>query len=303
MAGSEDYHEGVRKISFAILLAVVVCMAGCKKPPQPPTTTKTFDVRGKVIETNPARSEVTLDHEAIPGFMEAMIMPYKVKDSAVLKELHPGDRITAKLFVEYDGEVYKNAKLDQIVVIAQGKPDYKPTMQFHAPAKGDVVPDFKLTNQNGKAIHLKEFQGRVLLITFVYTRCPLDDYCPKMSRNFAEIEKTLATDKDAAAGTHLLSISFDPAFDSPKVLKSYGEIYAGKTDFRHWEFAVPSQSNLQPMEEFFDLGVTSDDNKSLTHSLSTVVVDKSGRVAEWYPGNDWTAAQVAARMKELARAA
>lgn len=299
--------EDVRKISLLMLLAVAFVMAGCKKPEKPATTTKTFDVRGKVMETNPSRGEVTLDHEAIPGFMEAMIMPYKVKDPAVLSELHPGDRVTAKLFVEYDGEVYKNAKLDQIVVIAQGKPDYKPTMQFHAPTKGDAVPDFKLTNQDSKAIHLDEYKGRVLLITFVYTRCPLDDYCPKMSRNFAEIEKTLTGDKDAAAKTHLLSISFDPAFDSPKVLKSYGEIYTGKSagraDFRHWEFAVPSQGDLTAMEQFFDLGVTSGDNKSLTHSLSTVVVDKSGRVADWYPGNDWTAAQVVARMKELAQAA
>lgn len=293
----------VRKISVLMLLAVAVFMAGCKKPEKAATTTKTFDVRGKVMETTPSRGEVTLDHEAIPGFMEAMIMPYKVKDPAVLSELHPGDRITAKLYVEYDGEVYKHAVLDQIVVIAQGKPDYKPTMQYHAPTKGDAVPDFKLTNQDGKGIHLEEYKGRVLLITFVYTRCPLDDYCPKMSRNFAEIQKSLAGDKDAAAKTHLLSISFDPEFDSPKVLKSYGEVYVGKAGFRQWEFAVPAKGDLKPMEEFFDLAVTSEDNKSLTHSLSTVVVDKSGRVAEWYPGNDWNAAQVVSRMKELARAA
>ena len=231
-------------------------------------------------------------------------MPYKLQDPKVVTELHTGDRIAATLRVDYDGEIYNNARLDDVVITAQGKPDYKPARQFHVPQKGEQLPDFKLTNQNGRGIHLEQYKGRVLLVTFVYTRCPLDDYCPRLSRNFAELQKGMEKDRALYEKTHLLSISFDPAFDSPAVLKTYGELYTGKksTDaFEHWEFAAPAGQDLNALEEYFDVGVTGE-NASLVHSLSTVIVGKDGKIADWYPGNDWKPADVLARVKELAKA-
>lgn len=267
------------------------------------TTAKTFPVRGTVVSTD--ATHVTLDHEAIPGFMEAMTMPYKLKDPGIVGELHPGDRITATIHVVKDTSGYHDAELDNIVVIAQARPDYKPAIQYHVPKAGDVVPDFHMLNQSGRMIHLNQFHGKVLLATFIYTRCPLADYCPRMSHNFAEIDKTLAKDPELYKKTHLLSISFDPTYDTPAVLRSYGGAYTGnytRETFSHWDFAAPPEKELPKVTQFFDVGVTPGENKTLTHSLSTVVIGKDGRVVDWYPTNDWKPEDVVAAIKKAAAA-
>jgi len=171
---------------------------------------KTFPIRGKIVSVDAAKGEVLLDHEAVPGFMDAMTMSYKLKDPGNVSELHPGDRIVAKLLVRKTADGFEDPQLDEIVVTAQAKPDYKPTVQYHVPAAGDSVPDFKLLNENGRMIHLSQFKGQVVLLTFIYTRCPLVDFCPRMNKNFAQIDKALATDRRMYKQTHLLSISFDP---------------------------------------------------------------------------------------------
>ncbi len=291
---------------FFLCLLAVLPIAGCHQssPPASPgasASLKSFPVRGEVVSTD--ATHVTLDHEAVPGFMEAMTMPYKLKDPSIVSELHPGDRITATIRVQQDEGGYHDAELDNIVVVAQAKPDYKPAAQYHVPAPGDVVPDFRLLNQSGRTIHLAQFKGKVLIATFIYTRCPLADYCPKMSRNFAEIDQTLAADPKLYAQTHLLSISFDPTYDTPAVLRSYGGAYTGrytKETFAHWDFAAPSEKELPSVTQFFDVGVTPGENKTLTHSLSTVVIGKDGKVVAWYPTNDWQPAEIVAQIKKTA---
>jgi protein SCO1/2 len=266
---------------------------------------KTFPIRGKIVSVDAGKGMVMLDHEAVPGFMDAMTMPYKLKDASVASELHPGDRITAKLLVRKTADGYEDPMLDEIVVTAQARPDYKPAVQYHVPAAGDAVPDFKLTNQSGRTIHLAQFKGRVLLLTFVYTRCPLPDFCIRMSRNFAQNDKALAADPALYARTHLLSISFDPKVDTPAVLKSYGETYIGgdaKATFAHWDFAVPPAGELDALTQFFDVGITPGDAGLLTHSLSTALIGKDGKVRAWYPTNEWTPAEVLAAMKSAAAA-
>lgn len=283
-------------------------IAGCKKPvPPPPAISKVFKIRGKIVATDAAAGKVTLDHEAVPGFMDAMIMPYKLADPSIMSELHPGDRITADVMVDQispdPAGGYKNARLDNIVVISQAKPDYKPTVQFHVPTAGDQVPDFALLNQSGKMIHMDQFKGRVVLMTFIYTRCTLADFCPRMSRNFAEIDKALAGDPALYAKTHLLSVSFDPTYDTPAVLKSYGGAYTGnytQERFAHWDFAAPPVKELPEITQFFDVGITPGESKSLTHSLSTVLIGKDGKVVAWYPTNDWQPSEMVAAVKAAA---
>ncbi len=296
------------------LVLCAVFVAGCKRAGDSAgsaagaTTAagelKTFPIHGKIVSVDAAKGSVVLDHEAVPGFMDAMTMPYKLKDATVASELHPGDRITATLLVRKTADGFEDPQLDQIVVTAQARPDYKPAVDYHVPTEGDVVPDFKLVNQNGRTIHMAQFKGRVVLLTFIYTRCPLADYCPRMNKNFAEIEKALEADPKVDKATHLLSISFDPKFDTPAILKSYGGIYAGDTKekFEHWDFAAPTESQLEAVEQFFDLGVTPGDSGTLTHSLSTAVIGKDGKVRAWYPTNEWTPAEVLAAMKSAAAA-
>jgi protein SCO1 len=288
----------------AAALAACLVVSGCKhsSPDVSQETSasgpvKQYPVKGKVVSTDVARGEVVLDAEAIPGYMDAMAMPYKLKNPTEISELHPGDHLTATLMLTDQSE-----QLDHIVITAQAKLDYKPPVTYHVLNPGDEVPDFKLLNQNGKEIHLHQFRGKVLLLTFIYTRCPLPDFCPRMSRNFAEIDKHLAQEKELYAKTHLLSVSFDPGYDTPAVLRSYGGGYTGQftnENFLHWDFAAPSKEELPEVAKFFDVGVTPEQDHTITHSLSTVLIQADGKVAQWYPTNDWTVPQVMADIRKL----
>ena len=168
---------------------------------------KVYKLRGRVVSSDAGKGDVTVDHEAIPGFMDAMTMPYQLKDANIASELHTGDVITADVMVSQDPNA--DVFLDHIVVVGQSKPDYRPAVQYHVPTAGDRVPDFKLRNQDGRAIRLAQFKGQALLVTFIYTRCPLPNYCPRVTRNFAEIERQLAATPATAEKTHLICVSFD----------------------------------------------------------------------------------------------
>jgi protein SCO1/2 len=289
------------------LLAATMSMAACHtKPPTAPAT-QSYLVRGRVVATDPSSSEVSLNTEAIPDFMAPMTMAYRLLDPSALSELHPGDLITATLLADSDDAGVKNLRLKDIVIIAQGRPDYVPAVQYHIPTPGDIIPHFILTNQAGHKITLQQFHGKVLLMTFIYTRCPLSDYCPRMSQNFAQIDKALAADPALYAQTHLLSISFDPTYDTPAVLKSYGAAYTGrysKETFDHWDFAAPSLADLPKFEQFFAVGVTpgpkGPSGPTLQHSLSTILVGKDGKILAFYPNNDWSPADVLAKIKAAA---
>jgi protein SCO1/2 len=299
----------MRRLLASPLLALIV-LAGCHSAHQPPAQPgaaqnyKVYHLRGKLVSTDAARGEVTVNHEAIPGLMEAMTMPYKLKDASILSELHPGDVITADVLVSTDPDA--DYLLDHIVVVAQAKPDYKPGVSYHVPASGDAVPDFKLRNQDGQPIRLGQFKGKALVVTFIYTRCPSPDFCPRVTRNFAALEKHLAANPALFAKTHLICISFDPEHDTPERLRAYGASYIGsdaKSAFAHWEFAVPEKPTLAEMASFFDLGMTSNADSTITHTLSTTLIGPDGKVARFYPGNEWTPEQVLGDVKHLAASA
>lgn len=295
----------------ALFFALTLClMTGCRRSPAPAAVASTanpaqttFQIRGTVIGTDP--THVTLEGDNVPGFMDAMTMTYKLKDPSVVSELHTDDLITATILADKKPDGFHNIRLDDIVVIAQGRPDYLPPVHYHVPTPGDVVPNFKLLNQSGRTIDFAQYKGKVLLITFIYTRCPLPDFCVRMSRNFANIDKALAKDPALYAQTHLISISFDPTYDTPKVLRSYGGAYTGlytKETFKHWDFAAPSKKELPAITQFFNVGITPGNSKTLTHSLSTVLIGKDGKIIAWYPTNEWKPADVLVAMQQAAKA-
>jgi protein SCO1 len=288
---------------IAVLLSgALAAVSGCRSASTPATASanngvKQYHVRGVVVSTNPATGEVTLDTEAIPGFMQAMTMPYTLRNASITSALHPGDTITATLLASNTSDV-----LDQIVIVGQAKPDYLPKVQYKPLVPGESVPNFAFLNQSDRIIHLSQFRGKVLMMTFIYTRCPLATYCPRMSHNFAEINKTLASEPALYKKTHLLSVSFDPSYDTPAVLRSYGGAYTGKyteETFKHWDFAAPPQMELAKVLKFFLVGVTPAQNHTLTHSLSTVVITPEGKIYKWYPTNDWTPQQLLADVNTL----
>jgi protein SCO1/2 len=294
-----------RRLFASSLLALVV-LGGCHSDQNSNSNSNAevtvYHLRGKVISTDAAHGIVVLDHEAIPGFMAAMTMPYQLKDPSIISELHPRDVITADVLVSKSAQ--QTVLLDHVVVVGQAKADYKPAVFYHVPAPGDKVPDFNLKNQNGRAIRLEQFKGKMLLLTFIYTRCPLPNFCPLVTHNFAVIDKQLAANPELYAKTHLLCVSFDPEYDTPERLRAYGATYIGsdaKNAFAHWDFAVPDNKALLEMAKFFDVGITHGENDTITHTLSTTLIGADGKVVQFYPGNEWTPDQVVGDVKKSER--
>lgn len=280
-----------RWVGCAVTLVGTGLLGGCHtatraagaKPPG-------YFVRGKIEGTDAKTGTVVLSHGAIPGLMPAMTMEYRLENPSEISELHPGDVITATMLADKSPDGPTNLRLTDLDVIAESRPDVLPASQYHVPEVGEVVPDFSLLNQSDKKIDLRQFRGRVVAMTFVYTRCPVADYCVRMSRNFAEMDKALAADPALYAKTHLLTVSFDPTYDTPKVLRSYGGAYTGKytqETFGHWDFAAPSVAELPKVEQWFDLGVTGGKG-AFQHSLATTIIGPDGKVLAFYPTNQWT---------------
>jgi protein SCO1/2 len=232
--------------------------------------------------------------------MDAMTMPFVVKDAWVFGVARPGDTITATLVIDGSRSWLENAVITEPAqpdlaagsASPAGRPDPKP---------GDPVPDFVLTNQDSNRIRLGQYQGRALVLTFIYTRCPLPDFCPLMSSNFAEIERVLQRDRNLYDKTHLLSITLDPDFDTPQVLQNYGGTYtkeAGSGGFDHWEFATGSTDEIKSIAEYFGLRYWNDGTQ-IVHSLRTAVISPNGKLVKLYIGNDWKPSGIVSDLEGL----
>jgi protein SCO1/2 len=177
-----------------------------------------------------------------------------------------------------------------------------PGAQLQPSDQGAPVPDFTMVNQDGKRIRLRQYRGKSVLLTFIYTRCPLPDYCPLMTHNFAEIEKALIKSPELYAKTHLLSISFDSQYDTPQVLRNYARAFVtdrGPHTFEHWEFATVPVAEKSAVTKFFDVFVTEEQGQ-ITHSMSTAIVSPDGRIYKGYNGNDWKPADVLSDLRSCA---
>ena len=251
---------------------------------------KRYSLKGKVISVDKNAGTANIDNEPVAGFMDKMIMPYNIKPASALDQLQPGDSIAADVVVDSDKYWLENVK-----VTAHGKPSAdKPTAAVHIPEPGDQVPDFKLVNQNGKSVSLRQYRGETLVLTLIYTRCPFPDFCPRVSHEFAAIDQQVRADLARYGKTHLLSISFDPAHDTPKILRAYGFSCAGSKDpavFAHWEFAAIPQTELPEFANYFAL-TYEQDGGLITHSLSTAVISPDGKIFRWYHGSEWQASDL-----------
>jgi len=274
---------------YLLLVTLIATIIGCSAPAKP------YPLAAEVISVEAPRGLIILKHGDIPGLMPAMTMQYSVADPKQIQNLQPGDKITADLVVSDN-----KGQLENIVLVSKGNGAPSGVSQ-HIPDKGDLVPDFALTNQNGRPIHFHDFRGKVLLVTFIYTRCPLPDFCPRMNQNFREVQTQLLATPNSQAHTAFLSISFDPQHDTPAVLKHYASIYnkpqKGQRPF-DWQFAVPSAKDLPDIANFFGL-VTQQKGAEIVHSLSTTLIGPDGKIQEWYDSNDWNPTELSQLMLQL----
>jgi protein SCO1/2 len=267
---------------FVVLLGTCALFLGCRNPSQ---TGKRYDLKGKVVSVDRQKQEVTIDHEEVKGYMPGMIMPFKLKDPTPLEVMAAGDQVTATLVV--DGP---RNWLEDVVVRQEGPLTATASGEEITEAKpGDEVPDYGLVNQDNKLIKVHEYRGKVLVLTFIYTRCPDPQYCTLMSSNFQAVDQELAKDQELYRRTHLLSISFDPSYDTPAVLRSYGAAYTGRyTDekFDHWEFASGTMDQVKGIAQYFGLRYYQNSDQ-IIHGLRTVIIGTDGKVVKVYRGNEW----------------
>lgn len=275
----------LRSIIF-IFLALALLSACTSKPA---STAKRYALTGKIASIDKNTQSMVVDGAEIKGFMEAMTMPYMVKNARELEGLGAGDSVTADVVMQGSDYWLENIKVTQ----KAGAPPPSKT-EFHMPSPGEEVPNFKLVNQSSRHISLAQYRGKILILTFIYTRCPFPDFCPRVTGQFAELNRQLAADPKLYAKTHLLSISFDPGNDTPKVLTDYGHQWAGKDAkvFEHWEFAVAAAADVPKMAKFFGLTVIPEKDNIITHSLSTAVIGPDGKIFRWYHGSDWQASDL-----------
>jgi len=292
-----------RVAGFIPLICLAFLLSSCHH--SRPVATKRYPFTGRTISTDSQAQSALIDGDLVQGYMESMPMTYKFKPAETYRQLSSGDSISAELVVvQYDPRDERADSeywLENVKVTAHApSPPANVANSYHMPAIGEGVPDFSFSNQDGKHISFSQYRGTVLLVTFIYARCPFPDFCPRMSSNFAEIYKQMPTNP-SLKNAHLLTISFDPGHDTPKVLRDYGFSVAHTKDaslFKSWEFVVAKSEDLPKIADFFALTIKPESGL-ITHNLSTAVIGPDGKIVKWYHGGDW---QVSDLIKDAAAA-
>lgn len=274
---------------FAALLAAASC-----------SNAKTYEMRGQVLGVNRDKMEILVKHEKIEGLMDAMTMPWKVKEANMLDNVGPGDLITSEIVVDNNqGVVTKITKLGtakpSVPAPAGATP---PGVKYLMP--GDVVPNQAFVDQDGRARDFNSIRGdRPIAVTFIYTKCPIPTFCPAMDRQFAEAQ-ALMKDKGLDGKTGLLSVSFDPKNDTPAVLKAHARKLGA--DPNVWTFATGDREEIDRFASSLLLTLVRGEAANpdeIGHTLRTTVVDKTGKIAKSYSGADWTPAQLVSDLEQL----
>lgn len=290
---------------FLIFAIIVFLFTSCSSPSNSGSSSasaKRYPIKGKVVSVDKASKKAKIDHERVEGYMEAMTMDFPIHADWAWDELTPGAELKGDLVV--DNTAKEPYWIENIGIIAAAKPGQAvPEINENFAQIGKEVPEFTLTNQEGKKFSFKDYRGKALAITFIYARCPLPDYCIKMSTAFSDLALQLNADPDLKDKIRLLSISFDPENDTPEKLKSYGTGYLGKgakPDFTVWQLAVGSDAEVRKIADFFGLRyeVDQNDKTQINHSLRTAVIAPDGKVTKILPGNEWKPADLLDELKK-----
>ncbi len=278
-----------------ILLAISLLLAGCHREPGPKAPTSapappgaarhTYTLKGIVRSVDPKAGVVAIAHEEIPGFMGAMTMDFTPKDRSNLAELAAGDEVEGPLEVVREGGAIKDYNLLRLEVTnptprvlkvdpGTGKAALVPKPPILIP--GESVPDFAMTTQDGTTLRLADLRGKVVVLTFIYTRCPLPDYCPAIDGKFRRLADRLSAVKGRAEGVRLLSVSFDPEHDTPEALRKHAAVVGARPPL--WTYAVASHEELRKVAERLGLVYGPMPNE-IVHNLCTAVVAPDGTLA------------------------
>jgi len=279
----------VRSVSWIATLAIALALAGCNR--QPPA--REYELKGQILGIEAARNEVLIRHEDIKGFMPAMTMPFTVKDGGLLSGKEPGDLVTATLVVtDLNAHLSSLTRTGHAPLEAATAASNTP----HVLLPGEPVEDAPLVDQQGTPRPFSRFKGHRVVITFIYTRCPLPEFCPLMDRQFAAVQRMIADDNDLR-DVRLVTATLDPEFDTPAVLTRHAERL--KADPAVWTFLTGEPAAVTTFALQFGIFTERDlgTGANLTHNLRTAIVDADGRIVKVHSGRDWTPADLVADLK------
>jgi protein SCO1/2 len=293
--------QGAAAAFLVAALVSGVSVAGCSKGAAPANEfvaradAKRYDLKGKVVRADLTKRKVTLAHDAIPDYMDAMTMEFSVKEQWAVEQMAAGDHVQATLVIDGARSWIESPVITKGVTAANA-----PRGSWVPADPGTPLPDVPLIDQDDKPFRLDRFKGHLLLITFSFTRCPLPDYCPLMMKHFAAIEKATANDASPSLkNARLLTVSIDPTYDTPARLRDYGARHAtgdgAANKFSRWNLATGAVADVKKLAGFFGLDYY-DSTDRIIHSLRTAIVDPDGRVVKVFEGNEWTVDDV---MREL----
>ena len=263
-------------LAITVILLGLAVLGGAESREAAP---RTFSVRGVILEIKTNSAQVVIRHEAITGYMDEMTMPFKIKEPAQLSELALGDQVIFQLHVGTDESWVDHFQKIGAVSLSENKTGSQ-SEEKPAPRPDKSLLDYKFTNELGQAVSFNDFRGEALAITFFYTRCPLPDYCPRLSKNFEEASQKLKATANAPTNWHFISVSFDPRADTPQVLKSYGLSYG--YDPAYWSFFTGPQDKIAELAR--GAGVTYEtDAGTINHNFRTLIIDPKGHLQMVFP--------------------
>ena len=270
---------------FFIGLALAALVTACRPAPE----TKSYQLHGQVLAVHPDKQQVTIRHEDIAGYMPGMTMSFPVTKPELLTGREPGEMVTATLEV--------TDALGRLSAIERTGMQPLPTDTNAAAIPGNLleigseVPDAAFIDQDNRRRAFSEWRGSVTLLTFIYTRCPLPNFCPLMDRHFARLQNDITSDPALTGKARLVSISFDPEHDSPAVLLAHARRL--KFDPSIWTFLTGDRVTLDRFAAKFGVGlIRPDGTTEITHNLRTVLIGPDGRIVRIYSGNEWSPAKV-----------
>jgi protein SCO1 len=248
---------------------------------------KNYTVTGVIRAPLDRDDRITIAHEAIPGLMPAMTMAFSVADTSEAAALKPGDHVRFELSVSK--EPWTVAHFLVVSHQAASESVKKGPSLRRRLREGDAFPELALTTQNNEPFTTADFKGRLTLITFIFSRCPVPEYCPAMAIRFRQIQKAIVADAKLASRVRLLGITLDPEFDRPDILKAYGE--AVGADPAIWRFVTGTKEEIATLTKAFAV-YTERNGVTLDHTLCTALIGSDGRVIEIWRGNGWRAEEI-----------
>jgi protein SCO1/2 len=279
---SSGIYEATSRLPWLAFL--IFGFAGFLSPASQAGTTN-YLVRGVLKELS--ERQLVIAHEAIPNFMEAMTMPFNVRDKAIPTNLATGDRISFQLHVtENESWIDHVQRLNVSPSLASGLPvlsqnDPHPAVNpTETNRSRNPLRDYKFTNELGQPVSLSDFKGQAIALTFFFTRCPIPEFCPRLSRNFQAVQRKLRAMDNAPTNWHLISVTIDPGHDTAEVLRAYGGLY--QYDPKHWSFLTGPKDKIAELARLCDVKFDPE-NGLLNHNFRTLILDASNRLQMVFP--------------------